>query len=110
MKKTANDIKTATGVMSENVEVLADELDRIQDLKAMFKSDAGKSLIKRLVANCEASLTALYNIKDASLVFPLLERYRANLDLLAELQDISAEEEIARQLDEAVKEAYTPNP
>ncbi len=107
MKKTAKEIEAVTGIATEKVEILADELDRIQDLKAMFRSDAGQSLIKTLVANCNTALRQLYEAKD---VTNALASYRANIDLLSELQDISAEEEIARQLDEAVKEASTLGP
>ena len=105
MNKTAKEIKAVTGIATEKVEVLADELDRIQELKAMFRSDAGKALLTRLVANCEAALVGLYAESDPIIQSKHLAAYRANIDLLAELQDISAEEEISRQLDEAVKEA-----
>lgn len=103
MNKTAKEIKSFTGISTEKVEVLADELDRIHEMKTLFHSDAGQTLIKRLVGNCEAALMKLYN--DPGEAQKHLATYRANIDLLAELQDIKAEEEIARQLDEAVKEA-----
>jgi hypothetical protein len=34
-----------------------------------------------------------------------VSKYRANLDLLAELQDVALEDEIQTQLDSAVKDA-----
>jgi hypothetical protein len=107
MKQTAKDIKKATGISTEKVEILADELDRINTLKTLFRSDAGKVMIERLVSNCAKSLRAMYNATDPSheLLLSNLATYKANIDLLAEFQDINAEEEIARQLDEAVKEA-----
>lgn len=105
MGKTAKEIKEAVGVSTEKVEVLADTLDQIQELKVMLKSDAGKSLVNILVANCDAALRGIYSEIDPVKAVPFLAAYRANIDLLAELQGITAEEEIARQLDEAVKEA-----
>lgn len=105
MRKTAKEIKEAVGVSTEKVEVLADTLDQIQELKVMLKSDAGKSLVNILVANCDAALRGIYSETDPAKTAPFLAAYRANIDLLAELQGIAAEEEIARQLDEAVKEA-----
>jgi flagellin-specific chaperone FliS len=105
MGKTAKEIKEAVGVSTEKVEVLADTLDQIHELKVMLKSDAGKSLVNILVANCDAALRGIYSETDLTKIVPFLAAYRANIDLLAELQGITAEEEIARQLDEAVKEA-----
>ena len=103
IKKAAPDIK------SEKVDVLADELDRIQALKNLFRSDGGVQLLNVLRRNCAASLLKLYGAMDDK---PTLEAlmgivacYRANLDLLAELQDVTTEEEIQTQLEEAVKEA-----
>lgn len=105
MKQTAKQIKEFTGLEGEKVEILADELDRIQELKVLWKSDAGKALLARLVTNCEAALTGLYGESDLTRISTLVASYKANIDLLGELQDISAEDEISRQLDEAVKEA-----
>lgn len=107
MKQTANDIKNHTGIESEQVEMLADELDRIHELKTLFKSDSGKMMIARLVSNCARALRTMYNAEAPSLELLMgnLATYKANIDLLAEFQDINAEEEITRQLNEAVKEA-----
>ena len=107
MKQTAKDIKAATGIATEKVEILADELDRINALKTLFRSDAGKIMVERLVSNCARSLRTMYNASEPTIELLLtnLASYKANIDLLAEFQDITAEEEIARQLDEAVKEA-----
>lgn len=105
MGKTAKDIKAATGIEDEKVAILADELDRIHELKMLFRSEGGKALLARLQSNCEAALRGLYAADHREAEVRHLATYRANVDLLAELQDIEAEEEIARQLDEAVKEA-----
>lgn len=110
MKKTIRDIKKALpNLKSEKVEILADELDRIQTLKALFNSEGGVQLLAVLRGNCARTLTRLYSAMDdrpsLETLMGLLARYHANLDLLAELQDVSVVDEIQRQLDEAVKEA-----
>lgn len=110
MNKTIRDIKKVVpNLNSEKVEVLADELDRIQDLKKLFSSDGGKVLIGRLTGNCATALrklcAAVEDRPTLDVLMGIVSTYKANLDLLAEMQDISAEEEIQRQLDEAVAEA-----
>lgn len=110
MKNTIRDIKKAIpDINSEKVEVLADELDRIQALKTLFRSDGGQQLIGVLKRNCASTLRKLYGAMDdkptLETLMGLIARYTANLDLLSELQDISIEGEIQAQLDEAVKEA-----
>jgi uncharacterized protein YerC len=107
MKRTAKEIKNQTGISTETVEILADELDRIQDLKILFKSDGGKAMLDRLVSNCASALNKMYSAENPTLDFLLahLAKYKANIDLLAEFQDIAAEEEISNQLEQAVKEA-----
>ena len=111
MNNTKNDIKNQTGISTEKVDVLADELDRIQALKTMLRSDAGKVFIARLSSNCATALTSLYRVIEdkptLEQIMGIVASYKANIDLLSELQDISFEEEIQRQLDEAVKEAST---
>ena len=110
MKNTIRDIKKVIpNLQSEKVEVLADELDRIQALKTLFRSDGGQQLIGVLKRNCAAALRKLYSAMDdkptLEILMGLIARYTANLDLLAELQDVTIEDEIQTQLDEAVKEA-----
>lgn len=109
-KRTIKEIKAAIpDLKSEKVEILADELDRIETLKAVFDSEGGKMLITLLRQNCEASLMhlrgALADRPSLDVLMGHIAQYNANTDLLAQLQDISVEEEIRRQLDEAVKEA-----
>lgn len=109
-KKTIKEIKTALpDLQSEQVELISDELDRVLGLKALFKSDGGKELIKVLRDNCVRALTRLVQeAKDkpeVSTLVGLIATYSANIDLLAQLQEIKFEEELRNQLDEAVKEA-----
>ena len=109
-KKTIKQIKAELPQLnSEKVEVLADELDRIEALKTLFRSDGGKELLAVLKNNCSSTLHKLYSSLDDApsldKLISLISRYKANIDLLAELQDIKMETEINNQLDEAVKEA-----
>ncbi len=108
--KTIKEIKTALpDLESEKVEIISDELDRVLGLKALFKSDGGKELIKVLRDNCIRALTALVaeskDKPDINTILGLISTYSANIDLLAQLQEIKFEEELRNQLDDAVKEA-----
>lgn len=110
MGKTSKEIKKALpDLESEKVEVLSDELDKILAIKGLFESEGGKVLLDVLRSNCarvlrKSVLAAKSGDKD-SLMASVLE-YSANLDLLSSVQDISMEQEIRKQLDDAVKEAY----
>lgn len=110
-KKTYREIKSSlSGLESEKVEILADELDRILAIKALKDSDGGKELVKVLRDNCFIILRKLTaSIKEnpsLEQLVSLVAQYSANVDLLSSLQDISSEKEIREQLDEAVKEVY----
>lgn len=110
-KRTYKEIKKALPeIESEKVEVLSDELDRILAIKNLFQSEGGKELISLLRNNCSTALRKLViaaknnpNLPD---LLGLISSYSANMDLLSSVQDISIEEELRLQLDEAVKEAY----
>jgi len=109
MKKTISEIKKALpNIKSEKVEVIADELDRILSIKKLFQSDGGKELITLLRNNCSVSLRkAIICAKkgEEKELISLILDYGANMNLLSSVQDISLEEELRLQLDEAVKEA-----
>lgn len=110
---TKKDIKKSLpNLSSEKVDVLADELDRILRIKNLFLSDGGKELITILRNNCSLTLRKLV-IKskenpDLPTLLGLIAAYSANIDLLSTVQDISMEEELRQQLDDAVKDAYHP--
>lgn len=107
MKKTIKEIKEALpNLKSEKVEILSDELDKVLAIKTLFKSDGGKLLITRLRNNCALSMRkAVEAAKSGNNTVPYILDYAANLDLLQSLGDLSLEEELREQLDEAVREA-----
>lgn len=107
--KTYKEIKEALpDINSEKVEVLSDELDRVLSLKKLFDSDGGKELIKVLRNNCVRALNrAVVNARDGEkeqLIANVLD-YAANIDLISQVRELSVEEELRDQLDEAVREA-----
>lgn len=109
MQKTIREIKEALpNINSEKVEALSDELDKILSLKRLFTSSDGKVLIDVLRKNCaiaiRKSVLAAKN-GDKELLMALTLEYSASMELLSTVQDISLEEEIRTQLDEAVREA-----
>lgn len=109
MKKTLKEIKQAfPDIDSEKVEVLGDELDRILALKKVFTSEEGKVVLDYIKNNCtialRKSVIAAKN-GDKELLMATILDYSANIDLLSSIQDISLEEEIRTQLDDAVREA-----
>lgn len=111
MERTLKDIKRALpDLKSEKVVVLADELDRILTVKKIFSSADGKVLIDVLRDNCVVALRKLVikakDNPDLPSLLGLIATYSSNIDLLSQLQDISIEQEIKEQLDQAVKEAY----
>lgn len=114
MSKTINEIKKAIpDIESEKVEAYADELDRVLALKALVDTPGGKEILKIVKNNCFIALRKLIKqAKENPTIDQLLATimdYSANISLIAELQDINTEEELRRQLDEAVKEAYRIN-
>jgi hypothetical protein len=111
MGKTLKEIQSALpDLHSEKVKDISDELDRILAIKKLFNSEGGKELITVLRNNCTITLRKLI-IKakenpDLPSLLGLIAMYSANIDLLSTIQDISIEEELRKQLDEAVQEAY----
>lgn len=109
-KRTLKDIKKAIpNIKSEKVEVLADELDKVLAIKSLWQSDGGKQLVTVLRNNCANTLRKLIETSkdkpELSTLLGLIAMYSANIDLLSTVQDISMEQELREQLDEAVKEA-----
>lgn len=110
MAKTYKEIKEALpDLQSEKVNVLADELDRILEIKKLFESEGGKHLVTILRNNCANTLRKLV-IKskenpDLPTLLGLISAYSANIDLLSTMRDVSMEQELREQLDEAVREA-----
>ena len=107
--KTYSEITDALpDLKSEKVKDISEELDRILAIKTLFESDGGKELITVLRNNCSVALRKLIlkskDNPDLPTLLGLISMYSANLDLLSTMQDISLEDEIRRQLDEAVIE------
>lgn len=109
MGKTFKEIKKAIpDLRSKKVEDISDELDRILRIKKLFQSDGGRELITVLRNSCSTSLrkaTIAAKNGDDKLLMALILDFSAHLELLSTVQDISIEEELREQLDEAVKEA-----
>lgn len=110
MKKTFKEIKSSLpDINSEKVEILSDELDRVLSLKKIFQSDDGKVLLDVLRNNCFVALNKLRTVSKENptleQLLGLVSSWSANIDLLAQIQDISQEKELRDQLDQAVKDA-----
>lgn len=106
---TYKEIKAALpDIDAQKVRDISEELDRILTLKTVFTSDGGKVMLEHIKNNCSIalrkSIIAAKNGDEKLLTANILD-YSANIDLLSTLQDISLEEEIRTQLDDAVKEA-----
>jgi hypothetical protein len=109
-KQTYKEIKSAIpNIKSEKVEDISDELDRILTIKRLFTSNDGKELIKTLKQNCYIALNKLIIASkenpELGNLLAIIATYSANIYLLAQLQDIKMEEELRKQLDDAVMEA-----
>lgn len=108
--ETYKEIKDAIPELdNEKTKVISDELDKVLALKRLWKSADGEQLLTVLRNNCSISLRKLVMIaktdpKIENLLSVIFE-YSSNMDLLATIQDISTEEELRTQLDDAVKEA-----
>jgi hypothetical protein len=107
--RTIKEIKEALpGINDEKVEVLSDELDKVLALKRLWSSEDGEQLLTVLRNNCSVALrkaTILAEQGDKDKLLAMVLKYSANMDLLSTIQDISTEDELRKQLDEAVKEA-----
>lgn len=109
--KTYNEIKSSLPDLdSEKVEAYSDALDRVLAIKRLFSSDDGKVLLNEMKDECSSLINQLIvsykknpNLND---LIALIANLDSKLSLLMKIQDISMEEELRSQLDEAVKEAY----
>lgn len=109
-KRTIKEIKEALPELdSTKVEDISDELDRVLALKRLFKSEGGEMLITFLRNNCASNLRKLVATAkekpELSSLLTIIFEYSSNMDLLQTLGDLSLEEELREQLDQAVKDA-----
>lgn len=109
-KKTSSTLREINHALpnlkSEEVADIATELDRVLSIKTLFQSDGGEVLISKLRTNCSVALRkALIAARKGDNGNPFILDWGANADLLASVQDISLEEELRLQLDEAVLKA-----
>jgi hypothetical protein len=104
---TLREINTALpDLKSEKVSDIAIELDKILAIKKLFQSDGGEILIADLRTRCSLALRkALLCVKEGGNPAPFILDWGANMEVLTRVQDISLEEELRGQLDEAVIEA-----
>lgn len=104
---TLDDIKVAVPEPTDEIRDLANEFDRLKDLKRFINSNIGKEFIEVLRGNCERSLVRL--VREAkekpelSMLVSIIMDYSANLDLLAKMREVNYMQEIDDQLVEAVK-------
>ncbi len=112
MTKTKNLIKSAlesqkiSTPLTDDVEILADELDRIKSIKNVWDSDGGKELINILRDTCAGYMNKLRTLTvepDLSQILWCLAQYFATIDLLATIRQVRSLDEVQEQLDEAVK-------
>lgn len=109
-KNTFKEIKKALpNLKSEKVKDISDELDRILAIKRIFQSEDGKELIRELRDTCSTILRKLIiaykNTPDLPTLMGLIASLDSNYMLLTKVQDISMEQELREQLDEAVIES-----
>ncbi len=109
-KRTNNTLKEISDALpnlkSEKVVDISIELEKILAIKALFQSPGGEILIEKLRHNCALALRkALITARKGENANPFILDFGANVDLLAVMQDISLEEELRQQLDDAVIEA-----
>lgn len=104
---TLSDIEKALpGIKSDKVVIIAEELEKVLAIKKLFQSEGGAQLITVLRNNCSMALRkASIAAKKGESANPFILDWQANMDLLGTVQDISMEEELREQLDEAVIEA-----
>jgi hypothetical protein len=85
---------------SENVKIMAGELDKVQELQSLVSTPAGQDLVKSLRNDCSQMIQdILRDVKD-----PLVFRLEAHLNLLTTL--VSADkraEELQEALDAEIK-------
>lgn len=97
------------GKKTQKVQDISDELERILAIKELFKSKGGEQLLTLLRNNCASNLRKLVTIAkekpELDMLLSTVFEYSANLDLLSTLGDLSLEDELRVQLDDAIKEA-----
>lgn len=108
--KTIKEINEAfPDLKDKKVFELANTLEDILKVKRLVLSKDGDVLLTVLKNNCFNALNKLVyvakNEPDMNVLLGLISSYSANIDLLSQLQDINTEDEIRKQLDEAVIEA-----
>lgn len=93
----------------QKIKDVSDALENILTLKRIWTSKDGKTLQIVLKNNCVQSLkklvTSAREKPDLNTLLAIIFDYSANLDLLMTLGDLSLEEELRNQLDEAITEA-----
>jgi len=109
-KKIIKEIKDALpDLKSEKVEDISEELERVLAIKRLFKSEGGEQLIQLLRNHCANNLRRLVTMArekpELNSLLSIIFEYSSNLELLKTVGDLSLEEELREQLDEAVKEA-----
>jgi hypothetical protein len=89
---------------SENVKIMAGELDKLQDLQSVMATPSGQDLVKSLRDDCSNMIRDIIrDVKD-----PLVFRLEAHLNLLTTL--VSADkraEELQEALDAEIKAVIT---
>lgn len=109
-KKTSSTLreinKALPSLKSDKVADIADELDKILAIKQLFQSEGGQVLIEDLRSKCSIALRkALLCAREGGNPNSHVLDWGANMDVLTRVQDISLEEELREQLDNAVIEA-----
>lgn len=110
VKKILNEINSALpNLKSEKVSDIANELDRVLAIKRIFTSEDGKELVKELRDSCSITIMKLIhtykNSPDLSTLMGLCAVLDSNYTMLTKVRDVSMEDELREQLDEAVLEA-----
>jgi len=87
---------------------IEEDLNKILELKALFKSRGGEQLITVLRNNCAQAMNELVvevnGTPSMEKLLSLVHKYSASLSLLATMQDVGLETEIRNQLDQAISE------
>lgn len=109
-KKTITEIEEALPDLDSNkVREISDALDKVLAIKDFWSSKGGKELTVFLRNKCATSLRNLVQTAkekpDLNVLLAIIFDYSASMDLLCTIGDISLEEELRQQLDEAVIEA-----
>lgn len=92
--------------LTDDVEILADELDRLQSIKNVWESEDGKILLDVLRTSCAGYINHLRTLTvepDLLKILGCLAQYFSTIDLIASLRQVKSINEIQYQIDEAVK-------